>query len=321
MRILVTGAAGFLGRHVVAQLLERGQQVRAMIRPATGTLPQEWRERVEVARVDLRARDALERHLEGVDVLVHLAATVRGTPEEQFVGTAVGTENLLEAVRRAGRPRRIVLAGSCAVYDWSAASRVLSEESPLEANLYDRDGYAIAKTWQERVARRLAAENGWTLSVLRPGLIYGPGAAPAASAGIRLGRMFLVIAPLARLRLTHVANCAAAFADAALAGAEGTFNIVDDEQVSAWRYAGRLHRNVPGVVRVPVPYVLGLATAHAAQWLSRVLFPPGGGKLPGILRPRHFRARFRPMRYDNGRAKQGLGWAPKPYFGTGCAVV
>ena len=317
MKVLVTGAGGFLGARVVTQLLDRGHAVRAMVRPAAATVPAAWRDRAEIVRADLRAVPAMESLFDGVDVLVHLAATVRGSPEAQFVGSAVCTEKLLEGMRRAGSTRHIVLASSFSVYDATAATRTITEASPVRARPYDCDGYTVAKVWQERVARRMADENNWTLAVLRPGLIYGPGAA-SDGAGITLGGVCLVVAPFSRLRLTHVENCAAAFADAAEKKVAGTFNLVDDEHISAWGYAGRLSRQT---VRVPVPYAAGLALAYLAKLTSRVLFPPKGGKLPEVLNPRPYRARFRPFIYDTRQAKAVLGWKCRPFFADGCDVT
>ena len=78
MRALVTGANGFLGRHVVAALLARGIEVRAMVRPAARLEALGWPSSVEVFRADLRTSRELERAFEGVDVLLHLAAVVSG---------------------------------------------------------------------------------------------------------------------------------------------------------------------------------------------------------------------------------------------------
>lgn len=321
MKVLVTGAGGFLGARVVAQLLDRGHAVRALLRPASGSAPGDWRDRAEIVRADLRNAPALESLFDGIDVLVHLAATVRGTPEAQFIGAVVCTEKLLEAMRRAGATQRVVLASSFSVYDWNAGAKCITEDSALESRLYERDGYTVAKTWQERLVRRMAEESSWTVAVLRPGLIYGPGAVPAAGAGIRLGRVFLAIAPQARLRLTHVENCAAAFVNAVEKGAAGTFNIVDDEHISAWRYAGRLLEKSGRSFRLTIPYSFGLAVAYAAKITSRVLFPPNGGKLPGILIPLLYRVRFKPMQYDNSRAKEVLDWKCKPLFEAGSDVI
>jgi UDP-glucose 4-epimerase len=321
LKALVTGAGGFLGSRVVLQLLERGHAVRALLRPAAGPPPPQWGERAEIVRADLRAAALPEGLFDGVDVLVHLAAVVRGTPESQFIGTVVATERLLEAMQAAGGARRVVLASSCAVYDWTRARGTLTDDTPLDSALYERDGYTVAKTWQERVVRRFAEENGWVLTVLRPGFIYGPGASAAGGAGIDFGPVLVVMAPLARLRLTHVENCAAAFADAAENGKGGAFTLVDDEHVSTWRYAAKLVQGSPRRFRLPLPYLAGLALAHLAALASRVFFPPRGGKLPGFLRPRHYAARFKPIRYDSSRAKEVLGWRPQPRFGGTDAVI
>jgi nucleoside-diphosphate-sugar epimerase len=321
MKALVTGAGGFLGARVVAALLEHGHAVRAVLRPAGGAPPAEWRNRAEVVRADLRAGAGLESLFDGVDVLVHLAAVVRGTPEAQFVGTVVATERLLEAMKSVATTKRVVLASSCSVYGWSRAGRLLSEDSPLEDSPYERDGYTVAKIWQERIVRRFADENGWALTVLRPGFIYGPGAVAAGGAGIDLGRLFLVVAPFARLRLTHVDNCAAAFAAAAeKEGAVGAFNLIDEERVSAWRYAAKLLAGKPAW-RVPVPYVAGLATAYLAALTSRIFFPPRGGKLPGFLKPRHYMARFKPVGYDSRRAREALDWQPQARFSSEAEIT
>lgn len=316
MRALVTGANGFLGTRVVSALLARGYHVRALMRPAAGEPSSGWQGRAEIVRADLRSPRELEKSFRGVDVLVHLAAQVKGAPEAQFLGTVVATEKLLDAMKRAGSTRRIVFASSFSVYDWTAAKNPFNEQTPLETKPYERDGYAIAKLWQERVVRRYAEENGWTLTVLRPGFIYGPGGPEVAGAGMRVGKIYWVVAPFARLPLTHVENTAAAFALAADKNLNDTFNIVDDERVTSSQYARRL-LSKSLTMRVPMPYVAGLFLAGLAQTTSRLLFPPKGGKLPGIFIPRRYRARFRPMRFENRHAKEVLGWTSKPLFNQG----
>lgn len=319
MRVLVTGAAGFLGSRIVRQLLDRGHAVRAVVRTTARALPEAWRNRAEVVQADLQTFPALENLFDGVDVLIHLAATLRGT-DDQHASTALGTERILEAMRVAGSTRHAVLASSCSVYDWTAARVTFNEKSPLKSNTYNNDGYAAAKMAQEALMRRHADENHWTLSVLRPGFIYGPGASPAAGGGLALGRVLLVFAPCARLRLTHVENCAAAFVNAAEKHIPGTFNIIDDDQVSAWRYAGRLNHH-HSHFRIPVPYFAGLAMVYLASMASRVLPSASRKKLPGILNPHEYRARFKPLQYDNRRAREELGWECQPLFETGHDVI
>src|SRR5581483_3075161 len=174
MRALVTGANGFLGRYVVDALLARGIDVRVIVRPAADLGALGWPSCVEVFRADLRTSPELLRAFEKVDVLIHLAAVVSGGEDAQFAGTVVGTERLLDAMASSSC-RRLVLCSSFSVYDYSSARRTLDEDSPLHQvpDVYDRDGYTIAKWWQERVTRRFAEEHRWDLTVLRPGFIWG----------------------------------------------------------------------------------------------------------------------------------------------------
>src|SRR5262249_23258388 len=130
VRVLISGASGFVGQHVVAEFLRRGHTVRALVRPATRLEDLNCPPDVEVYRGDLRAGQDLRGAFAGVDVLVHLAAAVTGGEDAQFATTVVGTERLLDAMARS-RTRRLVLASSFSVYDWSAIRGTLNEESPL----------------------------------------------------------------------------------------------------------------------------------------------------------------------------------------------
>lgn len=311
MRALVTGATGFLGTRVVRALAERGHDVRAVVRPASDAARHGWPNSVEVYRADLRAQDDLSSAFEDVDVLVHLAATVVGDDDSRWQGTAVATERLLESMKRT-KTKRLVLASSFSCYDWTKVGSKLTEETPLEnRGMYDRDSYAVAKVWQERLCRRHADRLGWDLRVIRPGFIWGKGNEWQAGLGQPLGRHVVVIGPAAHPPLTHVDNCADAFAVVAERdeAAGQTFNMVDGHDVSSWRFVKAYQRGMkkPGW-RLPIPYLAGLGVAYLAEAVSRILFGRGG-KLPSILIVRRFRARFRPVRCRPDRLKELLGWS------------
>ena len=311
MRVLVTGAGGFLGCHVVAALFGRGHAVRALIRPSSRIDNLDWADRVNVVRADLRAPGPLATAFEGVDVLVHLAARVGGNESAQMADTVVGTERLLAAMAQSST-RRLVLASSFSVYGWGSVRGTLTEESPLESELYQRDGYAIAKTWQERVTRRMSQEHQWDLTVLRPGFIWGPDHEYLGGLGQKLGRWHLVFGPLTRLPLTHVQNCADCFAEATEnpRAVGETFNVVDGHEVSTWQYLGEsIRRTGTRERRVPVPYLAALSGSLLAGWVNRRFFQ-GRLKLPGLLIPCRFRARFKPVRFSTRRLQEVLGWHP-----------
>ena len=310
MRALVTGASGFLGRHVVHALLARGVQVRAVVRPATPTDALGWPSSVEVFRADLRASRELPRAFEGVDVLLHLAAVVSGGEDAQFAGAVVGTERLLEAMA-ASTCRRLVLCSSFSVYDYSATNRTLDEDSPLHKvpDVYERDGYTIAKWWQERVTFRLSERHRWDLTVLRPGFIWGRGHSYLAALGQRFGRGHFVIGPLTRIPMTYVENCADVFALAAMdARARGqTFNVVDGPGERIWSYlSDYLHGSDQKGLRLAVPYWLGMGLVR----LAYVTVFRSATKVPSILIPCRLDSRLKPLRFDDRKLRDTLGWTP-----------
>lgn len=319
MKALVTGANGFLGQSVVTALLDRGVEVRALVRPAANIDQLGWpvSRSVDVFRADLRTTTGLERAFDGVDVLVHLAACVSGGEDAQLAATVGGTERLLSAM--AGTAcKRVVLASSFSVYDWSKISGTLDESSPLEQgeDLYARDGYSIAKSWQERVVRRFAAQHGWDLTVLRPGFIWGRDHAYLAALGQQVGKLHIVIGPGTHIPMTHVDNCADLFALCATdPRARGeTFNVVDGEGERIWSFLGDYLRGMgERGIRIPVPYSVAFLGVSA---LFNTVFRRNL-KLPQILIPPRFESRLKPLRYTNKRAHDVLGWKP-PYSHEEC---
>src|SRR5687768_13362229 len=117
MKLLITGASGFLGRYTVAEALRRGHSVRAMVRSGNDPARFGWEGSpdLELVRADLRSRKGLVEALAGVDAVVHLAAAKSGDVYEQYAGTVVATENLLWAMTEA-RVKRLVHISSFSVY-------------------------------------------------------------------------------------------------------------------------------------------------------------------------------------------------------------
>ena len=315
MRALVTGANGFLGRHVVAALRMRGIEIRALVRPAVSLDALDWPPSVEVFRADLRTSRELESAFEGVDVLVHLAAVVSGGEDAQFAGTVVGTERLLNAMAR-GNCRRVILCSSFSVYDFSSVSRTLNEDSPIHAvpDVYARDGYTISKWWQERVTRQISQQRGWDLTVLRPGFIWGRDHGYLSALGQQFGRHHLVIGPLTRIPMTHVENCADVFALAATdpRACGKTLNVVDGPGERIWTYLTDYMRgNGQRGWRIPIPYWLAIWTVRSAF----VTVFRRATKVPTILIPRRLESRLKPLRFENRRLREVLGWKPPFAYG------
>lgn len=315
--VLVTGATGFLGRHVVAAAVRAGHTVRAMVRPGTdpGALPWGLHPRLETVHADLRGRRDLPAAISGCDVVVHLAATKSGDFASRFAGTVVATENLLSAMDEAG-VTRLVHCSTFSVYRSGGVpvGGLFDEAAPLEDDPLRRDPYAQVKLVQEEMVRQWAATDSRELIVLRPGLIYGPGELWHALLGVEvLPSLWLRAGWRTTLPMAWVENVADAFT-CALARrplAPVTVNIVDDRLPTVGAYLRAVR---PLVERPPRLVLLGYPVTRAlVRAVDSINHAALGGrlKLPGGLSPAPFEARFRPMRYTNERAREALGWAPR----------
>lgn len=175
MKALVTGGTGFLGGHIVDELVTNGHEVRCLIRDHNRS------QRlvdlgVEVIEGDLREATSLVEAVRGIDYVFHAAAKVSdwGKWSEFYVHTVKGTENILIAAERAGVSRFIHIS-TVDVYDPKFMTRgnLLTESSPLvlETTNYF---YARAKLMAEKRALASHNQGGMEVVVVRPATIYGP---------------------------------------------------------------------------------------------------------------------------------------------------
>ncbi|QDS96083.1 3 beta-hydroxysteroid dehydrogenase/Delta 5--_4-isomerase [Roseimaritima multifibrata] len=318
MRLLITGANGFLGRKTVEAALHAGHRVRALVRPASSTDSLPANSNLEVVRVDLRTAHELPAILSEIDAVIHLAAGVVGADMDRFVATVVTTENLLKAVKLS-KIQKFVHISSFSVYNFGEARKVLTEDSPVldqSSGLYSRDGYAIAKVWQERIIREAHAVGDWDLCVIRPGFIWGKGNLDLAGLGFAVGPIFFRVSGGKHLPLTYVENAATAIIKAAERKESGgtTLNLIDSpgESGRAYLTAQRRAASAPQFI-IPLPYFIGISAARLAKFGSWLFFGKDG-KLPGILIASRFEARFKPLRFPNDRIRQTLNWAPAVTF-------
>ena len=313
MRVLVTGATGFIGRHVVDSLLARGHTVRAAHRLDSRT---DFPAEVELAQVDLASGARLREALSDVDVVIHAAAVMQGPPETQYEGTVSATKNLLSAMATAG-VTKLVLVSSFAVYSGQAARRrhQVDENSSVATPATARDAYCEMKLRQESLVREVAASAQWSATVARPGFVFGPDHLWSNRLGYRFGQYaWLCVGGRAALPVSYVDNCADALAFLAEQTAAGLriVNIVDDKPPTQSEYRKRL---AAGVGRPKVVIVLPWPLVHFLLRLLNRIDGLSGRRLslPAILRLEAGRARWQPTRYSN-QALRELGWSPPVPF-------
>ena len=316
MKRLVTGAGGFLGRALVEKLLALpGADLRCLVRSETQgdrlrALALAYpAAQLEVVTGNLLARDDVARAVDGVDVVYHLAASLKGSPADIFLNTVVASNRLLDAL--AGQPRTIVMVSSLGVYGTAALGRnaVLDEATPLEPHPERRDVYSHAKWRQEKLFRDRCAHDRHRLVILRPGVIYGPGGAPiSARVGLNLFGVFLHLGGNNVIPLTHVENCA----DAIVAASEHpdavgqAFNVIDDDLPTSRRYLTRYRRDVAPMRTLWIPYGAMQALSRTVEWYHRY----SRGQLPAVFTRYKTATLWKGTRFDNGKLKR-IGWSPR----------
>ena len=174
MRFLITGANGFVGKPLCAELLRQGKTVRAAVRSANSPV-----ENVEVAAVgSIDGNTDWSDALRGVDVVIHLAARVHVMkdtavdPLAEFLKVNLyGTSNLAQQAARAGVKRLVYVSSVKVNGEQTTETQPFAESDEPDP----QDPYAISKWRAEQDLQRIAQETGLEVVIVRPPLVYGPG--------------------------------------------------------------------------------------------------------------------------------------------------
>lgn len=171
LKILITGATGLLGGHLIKELRQRREHIRALVLPIEDT-SKLLEQGVEVVKGDITNRSTLDAAVKDIDLVFHLAGMMgvwRSFADYHLVNV-IGSENLYKAAQKAG-VRRFVHTSSHTVYGLGHG-RFLSEDSPLRP---DPDPYSLTKAEADRLIRRLMLTSEMETVILRPGTFFGPG--------------------------------------------------------------------------------------------------------------------------------------------------
>ena len=294
--VLVTGAGGFIGSHLCERLVRAGATTRAFVRYGSrgghgwlDTLPAEVRSALQVTASDIRDRAAVERAVEGCDIVLHLAALI-GIPysylaPESYVATNVtGTLNILMAARGHG-VERIVCTSTSEVYG-TGQFVPITEDHPLVG----QSPYAATKIGADQLALSFHRSFDLPVAIARPFNTYGPrqsarAVIPTIVSQIAAGRTRIELGSLHPTRdFTYVADTVGGLlAVAASTGAVGeVVNIGSSQEISV----GDLAALIADVMGVAIEIVQDEARAR-----------PQGSEVDRLFG-------------SNAKAAQLVGWAP-----------
>jgi dihydroflavonol-4-reductase len=264
MKILVTGATGFLGQALVPLLREAGHEVRAMSRSGEGE---------GGVKADLRDEPSVEAALQGCEALYHLAGLVSCDPKDarkMYELHVDGTRRLFTAARKAG-VKRVVLASSSGTIGVSRTRRTATEADDYPIETVARWPYYLSKIYEEKIALDFA-KSGLPVVILNPSLLLGPGDARLSSTQdvfrFLLGRIPAM--PRGGISFVDVRDAAQAFAAALTKGNPGERHLLGAANWEFEEFFGRLGRiahKPPPPLRLPS--ALQIAGAHLVERFAK----------------------------------------------------
>jgi nucleoside-diphosphate-sugar epimerase len=248
--------------------------------------------------------------MRGIDVVMHLAASLRG-PQDFIVHCATeGTKNVAEVAGING-VKRVIYMSSMSVYDYAKLrdGDVISEESPLEEQPEKRGAYSLAKREAETIALSHLADQTPSWTIVRPSMVVGKGSNMFSPAGAKIGNLLLVFgSPSKHLRLVHVEDVAKAVVEmighAATAGR--LYTISSAGELTLREYVDRYIRiRYPTIKAVYVPYWCCAPLVRAVAALRNIT-----GKGPNI-NARRLTYLYRDARVNISNIVHDVGWRPK----------
>jgi nucleoside-diphosphate-sugar epimerase len=319
--VLITGANGFIGSRVVANLLNRGfRRLRCLVRSQRPQTLLRVLEKygaaadVEIIQGNLLSRSDCEVAANNVAVIYHLAAA-RGEKSfaDAFLNSVVTTRNLLDVVVAQKCLKRFVNVGSFAVYTNTKKPkwRLLDESCAVEKHPELRnDAYAFAKWKQDEIVADYGTAHGLPYVIVRPGYVYGPGS-PGITGRIGLDTfgVYLHLGGSNTIPFTYVDNCADAIVLAGLKpGADGEiFNVVDDNLYSSRKFLRLYKKNVKRFRSIYLPHFVSYSLCALWGWYCR----HSDDQLPPAFTLNKWHAFWKKTHYSNQKIKTRLGWVPR----------
>ena len=308
-KVLVTGATGLIGRHLVRRLLQEGLRVRIFVRRQP---PAEFMNdgNIEVFLGDLGDPAAVDRAVAGTEIVYHVGATMKGGADDHERGTVCGTKNIVESVLRHHVQRLVYISSlSCLHAAPSSRGAIVTEDWPVEPFPAKRGAYTQAKTEAEKIVRDAVRHRHLRAVLLRPGRVFGPGMTLLTpEVARRVGNLFVILGDGTReLPLVYVDDVVSAVVLAAEKSQfDGSvFHIVDRTHITQNQLVrDYILKNAKEAKVIHVPVAVLYTLALGLEVLSKVL----RRSVPlSIYRVKSALAR---MQFDCSRAEKEIGWQP-----------
>lgn len=288
MKLLFTGASGFLGRNIIPLL----------------------KENYELQTIGLNTQDDYVVNLaksiptlkEHFDIVLHAAGKAHVVPktdaEKQvfFEVNLQGTKNLCAALEKVGTPRSLIFISTVAVYGKEYGENI-TEDTPLNGNA----PYALSKRQAEDFLQRWCKQHNVILSILRPSLLAGinpPGNLGAMIKGIKTGRYLSIAGGRARKSVLMVQDIATLVP--LLVEKGGIYNVCDSYHPTFRELEVTISRQLGKSIPLSIPYWLAKIMAWFGDYMGNKV-PINSARLEKITKS---------LTFSNAKAIHELGWKP-----------
>lgn len=309
--IAVLGGTGFIGRHLIGQLTDRGRSVRVMARNINNLPPVFHHENVSLIKGNVCSRSDVTRCIKGAKYVINLAHGGGGSSREAIYEALVGSAMNTAQICLQEKVEQLIFISSIAALYLGDGTERITPATPVDQRAEYRNDYAWAKAEAERELLRFHEESGLNIHIQRPGLVVGKGTSPLHSGlgffnneqhciGWNRGHN-----PLPFVLAEDTASAiVAALGRKDLAGV--CDNIVGDVRLNAREY----YRHIQDISRRPLkyhpqyPWVIQMS--EIVKWAVKRL---SGRKVP-FPPYRDILSRGLKAQFDCEATKERLNWSP-----------
>jgi dihydroflavonol-4-reductase len=310
-KVLVTGAAGFIGSHVVRELLDDGVAVRALLLPGERTDNLKGLD-VELVRGDILDRRSIAKAMKKIDTLFHLAAIYSIWMKDWgriYEVNCQGTRNTLWSAMDAG-VKRVVYTSSIAACGVSPGRELSNEDTPF--NQYDLGSHYVLTKYLSQQEAIAFADNGLDLVVVNPAFPFGPrdiAPTPTGQIIIDILKGKNMFSFRGGICIVDVRDVARGHVLAARRGKRGRKYILGNVNVTMRDFMKMVYRTAGFRMRplIPLPVsMLGLSSRAFKLWSDRV-----SNRAP-LTTPVEVKYSSQHLFFDNERACRDLGLTLTP---------
>jgi nucleoside-diphosphate-sugar epimerase/predicted dehydrogenase len=309
--VLVIGGTGFIGKYLVKGLSDRGVGVRAITRSQGAGKIALAGASVELTQGDLNNASFLDKAMEGIEVVYHLAK-VEGKKWSDYYDQDVMVTKLVAERAVAAGVRRFVYTGTIDSYYSANARETITSDTPLDAKIQRRNLYARSKAACEALLTDMHKSGLLPLVIFRPGIVIGKGC-PPAHLGIGLFESDARVSywgdgssPLPLVLVEDVANALVLAMD--VPNIEGQrFLLTDTPAISAREYVDIVSKETGTRIRSTTRPAWRLYVSEWIKEAAKNLVRHPNRRIPSY---RDCDSKSHRARYDSDKTRRVLGWQP-----------